>query len=113
MDYSITQQKHQSGCSTQSALYIFNTLRIFIKEPIREQDATLECMNAYQGDGDFSSQSKAKPHPVFFGKCWIHTLIPTKGTLTIVQIKKIEYCGWPTEKQVAISGWPPKSLVVT
>ena len=36
----ITQQKHlaQSGHSTQSALYIFNTLCVFTKEPIREQE---------------------------------------------------------------------------
>ena len=32
--------------STQSAVDIFNTLRIFTKEPIREQEIKLECMNA-------------------------------------------------------------------
>ena len=38
-----TQQKHlaQSGCSTQSALYIFNTLRVFTEKPIREQEIKL------------------------------------------------------------------------
>ena len=43
----ITHQKHlaQSGRSTQSAVDIFNTLRIFTKEPIREQEIKLECMN--------------------------------------------------------------------
>ena len=42
-----THQKHltQSGCSTQSAVDIFNTLRVFTKEPIREQEIKLECMN--------------------------------------------------------------------
>ena len=42
-----THQKHlaQSGHSTRSAVDIFNTLRVFTKEPIREQDIKLECMN--------------------------------------------------------------------
>ena len=42
----ITHQKHlaQSGHSTRSAVDIFNTL-IFTKEPIREQEIKLECMN--------------------------------------------------------------------
>ena len=37
---AITQQKRlvQSGHNTQSALYIFNTLLLFTKEPIREQE---------------------------------------------------------------------------
>ena len=37
---TITHQKHlaQSGRSTRSAMDIFNTLRIFTKEPIREQE---------------------------------------------------------------------------
>ena len=36
----ITHQKHlaQSGRSTRSAVDIFNTLRVFTKEPIREQE---------------------------------------------------------------------------
>ena len=40
----ITQQKHlaQSGRSTQSALYISNTFRLFTKEPIREQEIKFE-----------------------------------------------------------------------
>ena len=43
----ITHQKHlaQSGRSTRSAVDIFNTLRVFTKEPIREQEIKLECMN--------------------------------------------------------------------
>ena len=42
----ITHQKHlaQSRRSTRSAVDIFNTLRIFTKEPIREQEIKLECM---------------------------------------------------------------------
>ena len=38
-------QKHlvQSGCSKWSAVDIFNTLRIFTKEPIRKQEIKLEC----------------------------------------------------------------------
>ena len=35
----------QSGCSPRSAVEIFNTLRVFTKEPIREQEIKLECMN--------------------------------------------------------------------
>ena len=37
---AITHQKHlaQSGCSTRRAVDIFNTLRVFAKEPIREQE---------------------------------------------------------------------------
>ena len=37
---AITHQKHlaQSGRSMQSAVDIFNTLRLFTKEPIREQE---------------------------------------------------------------------------
>ena len=37
---AITHQKHlaHSGCSTQSAVDIFNTLRVFTKDPIREQE---------------------------------------------------------------------------
>ena len=44
----ITHQKHlaQSGRSTRSAVDIFN-LRVFTKEPIREQEIKLECMNVY------------------------------------------------------------------
>ena len=47
---AITQQKHlsQSGRSTRSAVDIFNTLRVFTKEPIREQETKLECMNTRQ-----------------------------------------------------------------
>ena len=43
-------QKHlvQSGHSTRSAADIFNTRRVFTKEPIREQEIKLECMNAKQ-----------------------------------------------------------------
>ena len=42
-----THQKHliQPGRSTCSAVNIFNTLRVFAKEPIREQEIKLECMN--------------------------------------------------------------------
>ena len=45
--HEIMHQKHlaQSGCSTRSAVDIFNTLRVFTKEPIREQEIKLECMN--------------------------------------------------------------------
>ena len=44
---AITHQKHlaQSGRSTRSAVDIFNTLRVFTKEPTREQEINLECMN--------------------------------------------------------------------
>ena len=40
VDVTFTHQKQlaQSGCSTQSAVDIFNTLCIFTKEPIREQE---------------------------------------------------------------------------
>ena len=50
VDVTIMHQKHlaQSGCSTRSAVDIFNTLRVFTKEPIREQEIKLECMNRYQ-----------------------------------------------------------------
>ena len=43
----ITHQKHlaQSGRSTWSAVDIFNTFCIFTKEPIREQEIKMECMN--------------------------------------------------------------------
>ena len=46
---AITHQKHhtQSGRSTRSAVDIFNTLRVFTKEPIREPEIKLECMNCY------------------------------------------------------------------
>ena len=52
----IMHQKHlaQSGRNTRSAVDIFNTLRVFTKEPIREQEIKLECMNANQ---------RAKPYP--------------------------------------------------
>ena len=36
-----------AGHSTRSAVDIFNTLRVFTKEPIREQEIKLECMNHY------------------------------------------------------------------
>ena len=44
------QQKHlaQSGCSTLSALFIFNTLCVFTEKPIREQEIKLECMYSTQ-----------------------------------------------------------------
>ena len=43
----VMHQKHlvQSGRSTRSAVDIFNTLRVFPKEPIRKQEIELECMN--------------------------------------------------------------------
>ena len=43
----MTHQKHlaQSERSTRSAADIFNTLRVFTKEPIREQEIKLEFMN--------------------------------------------------------------------
>ena len=46
---AITHQKHltQSGRSTRSKVDIFNTPRVFTKEPIREQDIKLECMKTY------------------------------------------------------------------
>ena len=42
-----TQQMHhaQSGRSKRSALDIFNTLRVFAHEPIREQEFKKECRN--------------------------------------------------------------------
>ena len=47
--HAITHQKHltQSGCSMQSEVDIFDTLRIFLKEPIREQEFKLEQMNQH------------------------------------------------------------------
>ena len=36
----------QSWRSTRSAVDIFNTLRVFTKQPIRQQEIKLECMNA-------------------------------------------------------------------
>ena len=46
---AIMHQKHlaQSGRSMRSAVDIFNTLRIFTKEPIREQEIKLQCMNTH------------------------------------------------------------------
>ena len=48
--HAVTHQKHlvQSGRSTRSAMHIFKTLRVFTKEPIREKEIKLECMNFYQ-----------------------------------------------------------------
>ena len=45
--HAITYQKHlrQSGRSTRSSVDIFNALRVFTKEPVREQEIKLECMN--------------------------------------------------------------------
>ena len=47
---AIMHQKHlpQSGRSTRSAVDIFNTLRVFTKEPIRGQEIKLECINGIQ-----------------------------------------------------------------
>ena len=44
---AITHQKHpaKSGRSTRSAVDIFNTLCVFTKELIGEQEIKLECMN--------------------------------------------------------------------
>ena len=48
--HAITHQKHlaQSGRSTRSAVDIFNALCVFMKEPIREQEIKLECMNLWE-----------------------------------------------------------------
>ena len=45
--HAIMHQKHlaQSEHSTWSAVDIFNSLGGFTKEPIREQEIELECMN--------------------------------------------------------------------
>ena len=40
-----TKAPYASGGSTRSALYIFNTLRLFTNKPIREQEIKLECRN--------------------------------------------------------------------
>ena len=47
---AITHQKHlaQSRRNTRSAMDNFNTLRIFTKKSIREQEIKLDCMNASQ-----------------------------------------------------------------
>ena len=46
MRVSMHQMRHtQFDHSTQSAVDIFNTLRVFTKEPIREQEIMFECMN--------------------------------------------------------------------
>ena len=37
-----------SGCHTWSAVDIFNTLCVFIKESVRKQEIKLECMNQDQ-----------------------------------------------------------------
>ena len=59
---SIMHQKHlvQSGCSSRSAVDIFNTLRVFPKEPIRKQEIELECVNYNQNEISFCNIS-AKP----------------------------------------------------
>ena len=51
---AITHQKYlaQSGRSTRSAVDIFNTLRVFTKEPTREQEIKLKCMNYHQHSND-------------------------------------------------------------
>ena len=46
------KQLAQSGRSTRSAVDIFNTLRLFTKEPTREQEIKLECMNDCQKSWD-------------------------------------------------------------
>ena len=40
----------QSGRRTRSTVDIFNTLRVFTKEPMREQEIKLECTNAFQNE---------------------------------------------------------------
>ena len=47
--HAITHQKHlaQSGRSMRSAVDIFNTLRVFTKEAIKEEETKLECMNLF------------------------------------------------------------------
>ena len=64
----ITHQKHlvQSGRSTWSAVDNFNTLRIFTKEPIREQDAKLECMNQFQWFEILSSHNFKIKSTIYF-----------------------------------------------
>ena len=54
--HAIMHQKHflQCGGNTRSAVDIFNRLRVFTKEPIREQEIKLECMN-YQIKNCFTS----------------------------------------------------------
>ena len=44
---AITYQKNlaQFGRSTRSAVDIFNALSVFTKEPNREQEIKLECIN--------------------------------------------------------------------
>ena len=46
----ITHQKHlaPSGRSARKAVDIFDTLRLFTEEPIREQEIKLEYMNVIQ-----------------------------------------------------------------
>ena len=69
---AITHQKHlaQSGRSTRSAVDIFNTLRVLTKEPIREQEIKLECMNC-------NSFAIAKSAFVRFVKIQLYTSINT------------------------------------
>ena len=50
----------QSWRSTRSAVDIFNTLRAFTKEPIREQEIKLECMNWYRHIYIYCSEVRVK-----------------------------------------------------
>ena len=54
VNVTIMHQKHlvQSGCSIRSAVNIFNTLCVFTKKSIREQEIKLECMNVYHFNFD-------------------------------------------------------------
>ena len=64
----ITHQKHhaQSGRSTRSAVDIFNTLRVFTKEPIREQEIKLECMNEFCSVLHHARVEACRPNIKFF-----------------------------------------------
>ena len=63
--HAIMHQKHlaQSGRSTRSVVDIFNTLRVFTKEPIRGQEIKLACMNNIQ------SMFLLRPHDMPILQC--------------------------------------------
>ena len=68
----------------RSTLDIFNTLRVFTKKPIREQEIKLECMTKYQCTGDFEVQKLTR---------WIGTVRDNHHTLaklTVIYMYKYE-----------------------
>ena len=72
---AVKHQKHlaQFVCSMRSAVDIFNTLRVFTKEPIREQEIKLEWVHAMASHSESINWKYVSIENVLYTPCTAHS----------------------------------------